>query len=100
MKHPGVCLLLSTVLGSAMLVGAPDEELLGKSKGYPIGVPTTWFYDEAVRVGSFSHLDEIFKHHVLARSPSPLPLEAAPAPSFTYRFENQECSIEDYLRRQ
>jgi CubicO group peptidase (beta-lactamase class C family) len=84
-----------------MAAGAPDEELLGKSKAYPIGVPTTWFYDEAVRVGSFSHLDEIFKHHLLAKSPSPLPLEAAAAPlSFTYRFENQDRGIEDYLQRE
>jgi CubicO group peptidase (beta-lactamase class C family) len=88
------------MLASHMVAAAPDEELLGKSKGYLVGIPTTWFYDEAVRVGSFSHLDEIFEHHVLAKSPSPLPLEAAPAPPFTYRFESQDHSIEDYLQRQ
>ena len=56
---------------------APDEELLGKDKGYPVGTRANWFFDEGVRVGSFSHLDEILPHNRLSKAESPLPLAAA-----------------------
>jgi hypothetical protein len=39
--------------------GAPDERILGKKAGYPIGTTSNWFYDEHVQVGSFSNLDKI-----------------------------------------
>jgi CubicO group peptidase (beta-lactamase class C family) len=80
---------------------APDEELLGKSAGYPIGTSTTWFSGEHVRVGSFSHLDEIFPHYTLKQSATPLPLpKAANAPDVTYRFENNDYSLDDFLGHQ
>ena len=41
--------LLAQVLPA---ISAPDEELLGKSAGYPLGTRANWFYDERVRVGS------------------------------------------------
>jgi len=50
---------------------APDEDLLGKKQGYPLGTPATWFYDERVRVGSFSHLDDILPHDTMRRSAAP-----------------------------
>jgi CubicO group peptidase (beta-lactamase class C family) len=80
---------------------APDEELLGKSDGYPVGTRETWFFDERVRVGSFSHLDEIFPHNTLQKSakPSPLP-KAAGAPAIGYRFEDREYSLDDFLAHQ
>jgi len=58
-------------------VAAPDEQLLGKKAGYPIGTPSNWFYDEGVRVGSFSNLDKISPHNTLKRAASPLPLPHA-----------------------
>lgn len=80
---------------------APDEELLGKSAGYPLGTPQTWFFGEHVRVGSFSHLDEILPHHTLKRSEAPLPLpKAANAPNISYRFEEKDNSLDDFLARQ
>ena len=80
---------------------APDEELLGKSAGYPLGTPQTWFFSEQVRVGSFSHLDEILPHHTLKRSATPLPLpKAANAPDITYRFEEKDNSLDDFLDHQ
>lgn len=33
---------------------APDEDVLGKASGYPIGERASWFFDESVRVGSFA----------------------------------------------
>ena len=44
---------------SGLTFAAPDEEALGKSRGYPIGTPETFFYDQSVRVGSFSNIDKI-----------------------------------------
>jgi CubicO group peptidase (beta-lactamase class C family) len=80
---------------------APDEELLGKSAGYPVGTPTTWFFGEHVRVGSFSHLDEILPHYTLKRSATPLPLpKAANVPDITYRFEEKDNSLDDFLDHQ
>lgn len=80
---------------------APDEELLGKSAGYPVGTRTTWFFGEHVRVGSFSHLDEIFPHSTLKKStaPSPLP-KAADAPPIGYLFEGRYYSLDDFLAHQ
>src|SRR5262249_4392375 len=61
----------------------------------------TWFLDERVRVGSFSHLDEIFPHYTLKKSAAPLPLpRTAEKPAIAYRFENKDFSLDDFLRRQ
>ena len=63
------------VSGSA----APDEELLGKAAGYPVGTPANWFFDERVRVGSFSHLDRTLPRHTGQR-PHPVAAEHFPPP--------------------
>jgi CubicO group peptidase (beta-lactamase class C family) len=79
---------------------APDEELLGKSAGYPLGTRENWFFDERVRVGSFSHLDELLPHNTLkAATPRPLP-KAADAPHIGYRFEDKDYSLDDFLAHQ
>jgi CubicO group peptidase (beta-lactamase class C family) len=80
---------------------APDEELLGKAAGYPIGVRKDWFFDEKVRVGSFSHLDRILPHNILQKADRPLPLEPVLADfALSYRFEKQTWTIDDFLARQ
>ena len=80
---------------------APDEQQLGKAAGYPIGTPASWFYDESVRVGSFSNLDRLLPHYTLKKAASPLPLpKAAGEPKFEYRFENQTHALDDFLARQ
>jgi CubicO group peptidase (beta-lactamase class C family) len=80
---------------------APDEELLGKSSGYPVGTRENWFFDERVRVGSFSHLDELLPHNTLKKAATPLPLpKAADAPYIGYRFEDKDYSLDDFLARQ
>lgn len=90
-------ILLALVSGAA---GAPDEELLGKFSGYPIGHPRTWHYDESVRVGSFSNLDLILPHNTLAKAPSPLPLPSEPDAAIGYRFEKQNYTLDDFLDHQ
>ncbi len=80
---------------------APDEELLGKSAGYPIGSRASWFYDESVRVGSFSNLDRLLPHNILNKAATPLPLPAAAnPPKIEYRFENQTLTLDDFLAHQ
>ncbi|HMH54064.1 MAG TPA: serine hydrolase [Candidatus Acidoferrum sp.] len=82
---------------------APDEELLGKSRGYPMGTRANWYTDDAARVGSYTNLDKLFpnQHHVLPRAerPSPLP-KVATEPPLQYRFEGRLNSIDDYLAHQ
>jgi len=83
------------------LAAAPDEELLGKGAGYPIGTTRNWSLDENVRVGSFSHLDRILPHNTLKKPPKPLILKtAAKAPPITYKFDNRTLKVSDFLERQ
>jgi len=92
------CVLLALACSAA---AAPDEELLGKSAGYPIGTLANWFFDERVRVGSFSNLDQILPHYTLAKAATPLPIpEAASAPKIEYSFENRTLALDDFLSHQ
>jgi CubicO group peptidase (beta-lactamase class C family) len=82
--------------GAECAHAAPDEELLGKDLGYPVGTPTTWFSDERVRVGSFSHLDSILPYRRLLRADSPRALPvASTTPDYTYT----GGTIDDFLAR-
>ena len=74
--QPGRILLSCAVLVALAVPAraAPDEDLLGKAAGYPVGKPANWFFDESVRVGSFSHLDSFLPHYTLRKAASPLPL--------------------------
>src|SRR5258708_176410 len=91
--------LLATLAFPAF--AAPDEEPLGKAKGDPLGNRATWFFDEGVRVGSFSHLDEILPHYTRSKAQSPLPLAAAAGEAkLGYRFENQAWTLEDFPAHQ
>ncbi|MFO1111401.1 MAG: serine hydrolase [Bradyrhizobium sp.] len=93
--------VLALLAHSLTVQAAPDEELLGKSAGYPLGSPVTWYYDERVRVGSFSHLDDILPHYTLKKPATPLPLPSAgSAPAIGYRFENKNYSLDDFLAHQ
>ena len=93
------CLALAALAFPA--AAAPDERQLGKAAGYPIGKPASWFYDESVRVGSFSNLDRLLPHYTLQKAASPLPLpKAAGEPKFEYQFENQTHTLDDFLARQ
>ena len=83
------------------VAAAPDEELLGKGAGYPAGTRRSWFFDESVRVGSFSQADTLFQHNVLPKAAHPLVLERAPTePRVAYRFESKTLTADDFLARQ
>ena len=82
-------------------VAAPDEDLLGKSAGYPVGTRRNWFFDESVRVGSFSNLDRLLPHYTLDKAASPLPLPlAASELKIEYRFQNRTYTFDDFLAHQ
>src|SRR6266404_8056088 len=92
------CLALAALAFPA--AAAPDEQQLGKAAGYPIGTRASWFFDESVRVGSFSNLDRLLPHYTLKKPAAPQPLPAAAEPKFEYRFENRTLTLDDFLARQ
>jgi len=86
---------------------APDEDKLGKAFGYPIGTGANWYYDESVRVGSFTHQAEIkgiFRGapNVLKASPRPMALpRAAHEPDIRWNAKDARgLTLDDYLARQ
>lgn len=93
-------LILTAVASPA--IAAPDEDILGKAEGYPIGTPKNWFYDEHVRVGSFSHIDQVLpSYDTLHKSASPLPLsKATSVPKLEYRLAGRIYTIDDFLAHQ
>ncbi|MEP7085210.1 MAG: serine hydrolase, partial [Betaproteobacteria bacterium] len=94
-----LCVGIAKIFPTAL--AAPDEELLGQARGYPIGTRATWYFDESVRVGSFSNLDKLLPHHVLKKSAAPLYLKrVATNPKLTYRFNGSTYTLDDYLDHQ
>jgi CubicO group peptidase (beta-lactamase class C family) len=111
MKLLAVVVAAVLVLGAGAPAGAaPDEEKLGKSAGYPIakiGNNKDWYYDESVRVGSFTHQAEIpglyqGRANVLQRSDKPMRLATAPTePDYRWNTDNARgLSVADFLARQ
>jgi CubicO group peptidase (beta-lactamase class C family) len=97
-----ISLLVALLLVAAQVaVAAPDEELLGKAQGYPVGTRVNWFFDEMVRIGSFTHLDTILPYNTLQKADIPSPLQKAPSePELRYQYAGQSYTIDDYLQHQ
>jgi CubicO group peptidase (beta-lactamase class C family) len=92
---------------ATIVYAAPDEEKLGKHLGYPVGKAANWYYDESVRVGSFTHQAEIpglfrGKVNVLKAAPTAMPLpQAAREPDFRWNAADARgLSVDNYLARQ
>jgi CubicO group peptidase (beta-lactamase class C family) len=101
--------LLSLLLAAIAVpaIAAPDEDKLGKAQGYPVGTAKNWFYDESVRVGSFTAQGEIpgifnGKANVLAPSDAPMPLPRRDRePSIRWDTDHlKNMTVDDYLERQ
>ena len=91
--------LLSLVAHAAS--SAPDEEPLGKVRGYPPAPVLGQARQERYIVGSFSAMDAIAPSCDLAPAAQPLPLpRAADEPAFRYRHAGSEFTLDDYMARQ
>jgi CubicO group peptidase (beta-lactamase class C family) len=95
------CLLAAALPRS---FAAPDEDRLGRPQGYPVGNARNWFYDESVRIGSFTHQAEIAgifggKANELAASSAPMPLpKAEHEPRIRWSLDHgRPLTIDDYL---
>jgi hypothetical protein len=67
----------------------------------PVGTRAPWFYDEAVRVGSFTNLDTILPYNTLPKSDTPSPFKRATSePGLRYQYEGKSYTIDDYLQHQ
>ena len=110
MKKPLFALILFTCSSSLFLKpaqAAPDEEALCQSRHYPVGNARNWFFDECVRVGSFTHQAEIpgiFGGSVNTMQPSAAPLtlkKVKQEPAYKWAVSGQTgLTIDDYLKRQ
>jgi CubicO group peptidase (beta-lactamase class C family) len=102
------CLLtLLLTLSAGAASAGPDEDKLGKALGYPAGTAKNWFYDEAVRVGSFTSQGEIpgifnGKANVLAAGAAPMKLARGERePSIRWDLDHfKNLSVDDYMARQ
>ena len=78
--------------------GGPDAEGFGASRGYPMGNPAT-FWRTPSQVGSFSHLDEIFRGRLIHKAPTPSRLVRVAEPRITWTFWGADLTLDDYLAR-
>ena len=75
----------------ASAYGAPD---------YPVGTRRAEPYPQVNLVGAFSHYDQLYSSHAIAKAASPSTLRRAPQElALTYSFDGQARSLDDYLER-
>ena len=99
---------MSARLASALLAlacaaagASPDEALLGREAGYPVAPKLSRSHDPGFIVGSFSDMDALAPHCLLAPSAHPLPLRVdASPPTFHYRLDGRTLTLDDYLQHQ
>lgn len=91
--------LVATLFLATKAFAAPDEEALGKAKGYPV-CPSSQRTETRCLVGLVSGFDEVFPARKVARGAQPRALKRAAAePAIRYRFQGQDSGLDDYLSR-
>ena len=78
--------------------GGPDAEEFGASMGYPKGNRAT-FWRIRSQVGSFSHLDEIFRGRLIHKASMPSRLMRVAEPRLTWTFRGVDLTLDHYLAR-
>lgn len=86
-------------LFAAAAFAEPDEEALGKAKGYPRGT-AAMMYAEPFKVGSFSAADKMLPSRLVARAGPVTPLTNGAPAAISYRYQNTRCDLDDYLEHQ
>lgn len=101
MRAPGF--LVAACLLAGGVHAEPDEEVLGKSRGYPVGTNVTNWYGNAHRVGSWSAMDQVpgLPARTVARGTvtALLPVAARP-PVIEWKLDGVTRSLDEYLERQ
>ena len=99
MRRTSLAALLLVLCSSTF--AAPDEAVLGREAGYPVAHRLSQIHDPGFIVGSFSALDTLAPHCLLAPSEHPLALPVAVAsPAFEYRLGGKTFTLDDYLQHQ
>jgi CubicO group peptidase (beta-lactamase class C family) len=78
--------------------GGPDAEAFGAGMGYPKGTPAN-YWRTRWRVGSNSHLDEIFHGRLVHKAPSPSRLVRVAEPPMTWTVQGADLTLDDFLSR-
>lgn len=77
----------------------PDADAYGKVAGYPVGTNTS-FTEQRYLVGAFSHFDQLFPVHRIARAPVTWSFRRSTSPAaIRYDFQGEQRTIDDYLAR-
>jgi CubicO group peptidase (beta-lactamase class C family) len=98
---PALCLVAGHAWGQANPVFSPtgpDAAAYGYEQNYPYGPPTGELV-QMFMVGTLSHFDRIFPHHVVARGTAAPLLRAREELALTYHHDGMTLSLGDYLRR-
>ena len=103
MNHALYLIVACTLAGCQVLdatprfnAGGPDADEYGAQRGYPVTV----IYHPRFLVGAFSHQDQLLESRLVPRAATPGRLNrVAVEPAITYRFERQDLTLDDYLRR-
>lgn len=92
-------LVLGLLLSGAALA-APDEDVLGKSAGYPVCAPGRTLWTPGCLVGSTSNLGTLLPANKVEKPAAARPLKRAPVePKFTYTHNLFSGGVDDYLAR-
>jgi CubicO group peptidase (beta-lactamase class C family) len=74
----------------------PDADEYGAQRGYPV----TAIYHTRFLVGYLSHQDQLLESRLVPRAATPSRFNrTAVEPAITYRFDRQDLTLDDYLRR-
>lgn len=88
---------------SSWVFSAPDEEILGKSQGYPVCTLSQYAapaHNQQCIIGTLSRFDEIVPFHKVAKGASTYPLRrAASEPEFRYKGFVAQGTVEDFLAK-
>ena len=85
---------------STLAASAPDEDLLGKSRGYPVCKEVRSFANAECVIGAVSRTDEMFPARKIAKGATTRPLRKADKePAIRYTYSGFSGSVDDYLAR-